>query len=902
MTIFPKKSFKVRTRLGFIAMASILAILLIGVIAWYGFKEARTQISTFQIENIPQLKNSLKLSELGTALEAFSLTIPSATNQQQLNFYQGSLKIRVSEIDELFDQLLLIHEQILARDPDNVNVQMCKQHIISLEENKKNLQANLTQLLAITETMIALENQRQALFDDVSQHTTRIRTNFRKKIDDSNTELQIYLQHLDVVNEGEIGQKTKLLTERLEKLRNIMEGLADSEKMYGSLSIAASSQNKADIENIGDIFNANLPIFMTRIKRIGDSDLDEKIKEDMKVIAKSGIGKESIFDIRQRQFEARGQSATLTAETKQNIFVMRDKIDTIVGLINQENQRGNQATLQKTDEAIKYILILIPLVAAIIAGIAYLLGRSIVRPLTEAVNVANAIAGGNLNNQIEINLDNKDEVNQLLQAFASMQTQLRERIEQDKQVANEALRINSALDSVTTSVFIADNHHQIIYFNKAAESLLTKEENHFRQRFNNFEISKMLGETMDIYHSDPLRQRQLVENLTGSYNSKFKMGDLTIDAMVTPVVNADGERLGTVAEFRDITAQVAVEQEINIVIAAASKGDFQQRIDLSNKTGFFRIFSEGLNQIIDYNQLAVKDTMRMFAALAKGNLTQTITNDYVGAFEQMKQDANETVKKLTDIMTVIKQTADSVGKVVGEISHSNIVLNQRAEEQTKFLEQTGTSTEEITATVRQNADNAKYAAELATIARERAQQGGEVVGHAIVAISEINDSSKRVADIIGVIDEIAFQTNLLALNAAVEAARAGEQGRGFAVVATEVRNLAQRSAAAAKEIKALIQDSVAKVAEGTKLADRSGRVLEEIVVAFKKVSDLIAEIAAASQEQAIGIQQINQTIVQMDKMTQQNATIIEENAVATRILAEQAQNLRQQVAFFDVGV
>jgi methyl-accepting chemotaxis protein len=601
----------------------------------------------------------------------------------------------------------------------------------------------------------------------------------------------------------------------------------------------------------------------------------------MRVIAKSGIGKDNIFAIRQLQFEARAKSATLMAETKQDIFVMRDKIDTIIKLIDQENQQGNQMTLQKTHSAMFSILVLIPLFALVIAMITYWLGRSIVRPLIKAVNVADAIAAGNLDNQIEVNSHSEYEVNQLLKAFSSMQTQLRQRIEQDRRVANEALRINSALDSVTTSVFIADNHHQIIYFNKSAEALLKKEEHHFRQRFNDFEVTQVLGATLDSYHRVPAHQRHLIENLSGSYSSKFKMGDLTIDSTVTPVINADGERLGTVAEFRDITAQVMVEQEINQVVAAASKGDFQPRIDLQNKTGFFHVFSEGLNQIIDYNQQAIKETMRMFSALAKGDLTQTMTNDYVGAFEQLKNDANATVRKLIEIMTVIKQTADSVSRVVEEISQGNVILNSRAEEQTKFLEQTGTNTEEITTTVQQNADNARYATELAINARERAQQGGEVVGQAIVAISEINDSSKRVADIIGVIDEIAFQTNLLALNAAVEAARAGEQGRGFAVVAAEVRNLAQRSAAAAR--------------------DKSGKVLGEIVIAVKKVSDIIAEIAAASQEQSIGIQQINKTIVQMDQMTQQNASLIEESAIATRALAKQAQYLQRQVAFFDIG-
>ena len=897
-----KRTFKVRTRLGFITISAILAIILIGLIAWNGFRKAHTQILTFQKENIAQLKSSLNLSELGTALEAFSLTIPSAKNKEALDFYCDNLKVRMLKIEERIEQLLDIHQRIWMHN-NSSRLQAVKDHIFSLIEIKDNLQANLTNLLEITETTLDLEKKRQALFDNVSQHTSSIRANFRKKIDVSNTELQFYVQHLYTTETDTIEQKTKILAERLEKLRNIMEGLADSEKMYGSLSIAASSQNVSDIKNIADIFNADLPIFMTRINQMNysDADIDKQIKEDMKVIAKSGLGKEGIFRIRQHQFEAQKKSATLMTETKNNITVMRENIDMIVDLIDQESQSNSQATLKKIEEATHYIIVLIPLVAFIIASIAILLGRSIINPLTCAVAVANAIAKGDLNNQINANNQSKDEVNQLLQAFNSMQTQLRERMEKDKRIANEALRINSALDSVTTSVFIADNEHQIIFFNKSAEKLLTKEKSNFKKRFPDFEVKQILGTDLDHYHSHPKHQRQLIEQLIESYNSKFNMGDLTIDSTVTPVVNEEGERLGTVAEFRDITTQVAIEREINVVIDAASKGDFIQRIDLKDKTDFFKIFSEGVNQIIDYNQLAVKDTMRMFAALAKGDLTQTIINDYKGAFEQLKNDANATVQKLTEIMTIIKQTADSVSDVTEEISHSNVVLNQRAEEQANALEQAASNMEEMTTTVQQNADNAKHAAGLATNARELAQQSGAVVGQAIVAISEINTSSRKVADIISIIDEIAFQTNLLALNAAVEAARAGEQGRGFAVVAAEVRSLAQRSSAAAREIKVLIQDSVTKVEEGTKLANRSGESLDEVVDAVRKVSDLVGEIASASQEQSAGIQHVNKTIMQMDKMTQQNASIIEENTSVTYSLTEQAQQLRQQVAFFNLG-
>ncbi len=290
--------------------------------------------------------------------------------------------------------------------------------------------------------------------------------------------------------------------------------------------------------------------------------------------------------------------------------------------------------------------------------------------------------------------------------------------------------------------------------------------------------------------------------------------------------------------------------------------------------------------------------MRVFAALAKGDLTKNIENNYTGTFGRLKDDANITVERLTEIMQDISQQAETVNNASEEIARGNISLGQRTEQQAASLEETSASMEQMTGTVQQNADSSKYAAKLAISAREQAEKGGVVIGSTIRAMTEISKSSKQITEIISVIDEIAFQTNLLALNAAVEAARAGEQGRGFAVVASEVRNLAQRSAAAAKEIKGLIQDSVNKVDEGTQLANKSGETLAEIVIAVKKVNDIITEIASASQEQASGINQVNDAVMQMDQMTQQNASLVEELSTSSNVMKEQVQNLRNLVKFF----
>ncbi|SEQ94691.1 methyl-accepting chemotaxis protein [Nitrosomonas sp. Nm51] len=288
-------------------------------------------------------------------------------------------------------------------------------------------------------------------------------------------------------------------------------------------------------------------------------------------------------------------------------------------------------------------------------------------------------------------------------------------------------------------------------------------------------------------------------------------------------------------------------------------------------------------------------------AVASGDLTSRIEVNSTNETGRLMQALKQMNGNLVDLVGKIRSGTDSIFTSSGEIASGNLDLSQRTEEQASSLEETAASMEELTSTVKQNADNARQANQLASGASEVAVKGGAVVGQVVQTMSAINDSSKKIVDIISVIDGIAFQTNILALNAAVEAARAGEQGRGFAVVATEVRTLAQRSAAAAKEIKELISNSVNKVEDGTRLVDEAGTTMDEIVNAVKRVTDIMAEISAASQEQSSGIEQVNQAVTQMDEVTQQNAALVEEAAAAAESMKEQAEELARAIASFTLS-
>jgi len=413
-----------------------------------------------------------------------------------------------------------------------------------------------------------------------------------------------------------------------------------------------------------------------------------------------------------------------------------------------------------------------------------------------------------------------------------------------------------ALENLSSNVMVADNDLNIIYVNKAMREMAHAVQDDFRRDVPSFDAGRLLGANIDSFHRNPAHQRNLLAGLDKTFTSQISIGGRTLRISANPMVDAGGKRLGTVLEWADRTVELGIEAEINALVQSATSGDLTQRMDLGGKSGVFAEIGKGINQLTE---------------------------------------------NMSEVVSLVQASATEVSRGAVEISQGNADLSQRTEEQAASLEETASSMEQMTSTVKQNADNASQASQLAAAARDQADKGGSVVGQAIRAMTEINEASKKIVDIIGVIDEIAFQTNLLALNAAVEAARAGEQGRGFAVVASEVRNLAGRSASAAKEIKGLIQDSVRKVEEGSQLVTQSGQTLDHIVTAVKKVSDIVGEIAGASREQSAGIEQVNKAVVQLDEMTQQNAALVEQASAASQSMADQAKGLSQMMERYQVS-
>jgi methyl-accepting chemotaxis protein len=457
----------------------------------------------------------------------------------------------------------------------------------------------------------------------------------------------------------------------------------------------------------------------------------------------------------------------------------------------------------------------------------------------------------------------------------------------EQRIANENLRIRNALDKCSTNVMIANAANEIIYMNETVTEMMQRNESELRKALPQFDARKLIGQNIDVFHKNPAHQQSLLAGLRGTYRTQIPVGSLHFSLSASPILDADGHRVGTVVEWADRTQEVAVEHEVAELVQAAARGDFSGRLSTDGKSGFFANLGAGMNQLLDTSEQGLTDVSNVLAAFAEGDLTQRIERDYTGLFGKVKDSANSTAENLTRVMGEVRAAADALTGAANQVSATAQSLSQAASEQAASVEETTESVNVMSASISQNSDNAKVTDSMAAKTSKEAVDGGSAVSQTVIAM-------KQIAAKIGIVDDIAYQTNLLALNAAIEAARAGEHGKGFAVVAAEVRKLAERSQLAAKEIGELADTSVST-------AERAGKLLDAIVPSIQKTSELVQEIAAASAEQSESVVQIGGAMGQLTKATQQNASASEELAATSEELSGQAEQLQQSIAFFNIG-
>ncbi|MBB3812780.1 methyl-accepting chemotaxis protein [Xanthomonas arboricola] len=532
------------------------------------------------------------------------------------------------------------------------------------------------------------------------------------------------------------------------------------------------------------------------------------------------------------------------------LATLRDELASSAKLRYQQQQATNT-------RAMTLSAIALGLIALAGVSLALILGNAISASIRRAVAAVEQLSRGVLD--VDIKVSGKDETVQLASAVYRIRDRLQGVIAAQLEMArrHDAGEMSYRMDE---GAFPGEYGHMV----RAANAL----------------VSSHIAVTM--------RLTQII--------GRYAIGDLSDEMDRLP-----GEKAVLTRTMDEVRANLtAMNDQIKQLAQAAASGDFTARGDADRFQYDFHVMVDSLNQLMATADGNLQSLSSLLQSIAAGDLTARMRGDFNGVFAQMRDDANTTAAQLADIVGRIQHSAISINSAASEIAAGNQDLSQRTEQQAANLEETAASMEELTSTVRQNAEHARQANQLAIGAASVASQGGEIVSKVVGTMAGIEASSRKIADIISVIDGISFQTNILALNAAVEAARAGEQGRGFAVVASEVRTLAQRSTAAAKEIKGLIDDSVQRVAEGSTLVHTAGSTMAEIVASVQRVTDIMGEISAASQEQSAGIEQVNLTVTQMDETTQQNAALVEEATAAARSMEEQAGQLTQAVAVFKI--
>ena len=531
------------------------------------------------------------------------------------------------------------------------------------------------------------------------------------------------------------------------------------------------------------------------------------------------------------------------------------------------------------------LVLLLGLMALILWRIATAVNSSV----GYSVKVAGRIANLQLDNEITIQSD--DELGDLLRALDTMQAKLWEQLEREREVATENARVRSALDVATSGMMIADAEGRVVYVNPAVAQVLKQGEAALRERAPEFRAEQVLGSTFDPLGGDGASSRTPMVGLKATHRARLSLAGMHFDLAATPVFDAAGHRIGTALEWQDRTADTNFRHGLRNVAQKAAAGILTARVEVDTSEERYAELARIFNALMDLTAQAIDEVQRTMAALAEGNLTVRSSAQMMGSFGELNGNANATADALARAIGEVQAAVTAINDAAAEIASGNMDLSKRTEQAAASLEETAAAMEEMTATIKQSAEHAQQAKQIATRAAEVAGDGGQTVEAVVRVMRDIEDSSRRMADITTTIDGIAFQTNILALNAAVEAARAGEQGRGFAVVAAEVRALAQRSATAAKEIAQLINESVAKIAEGANVAERAGRTMSEIVGSSQKVADIIGEITAASIEQAKGLGEVNNAVTQMDQATQANSALVEEMAASAQSMSDQAHQL-----------
>ena len=697
--------------------------------------------------------------------------------------------------------------------------------------------------------------------------------------------LQLATQMILAEDDEEIDEERVAVLKALQNLRYSWLTVMNEARLYMAFRAPASLENLV-------LFRDRVDSLLSQLQAYADDDLltfeqIDSFEQFLATKAQFYSNLSHLIDLHGSE-QWRQDAYLMRTELAPRLQAIESDIDELIRTQKTSITTANRNVSDMVDSQTHQFYWLAVLVIGIVTLIAWALSRRIKNQLGYAVEIADSIASGNLENQIENNAS--DESGQLLAALATMQLELFNRLKLERQIANESARIKTALDNVSSCIMLIDNNLEIVYANPIAESLFAG-----LSTVRQASQKQLRGQSLEKFLA-----REQLNTAIDQGQLEFEIDGMTLASTTNEVINPDGDKLGYVIEWLDRTEELKIEDEIEQLVNSANRGVLSHRIELEGKQDFMLRLATSFNSMLDTMNSTMVDINSVMGQFSKGDLTCHIDRQYEGLFGDVSSRVNLSIETLEQIVAEILITANKVDATSKELDAGNRQLSARSEQQAAALENVTSAMNEITTTVQQNADNAANAQQLMNSAGNEADQGGEIVNRAVAAMDEINNSSGKIGEITDVIDEIAFQTNLLALNASVEAARAGEQGRGFAVVASEVRNLASRSAEAAREIKSLIADSRSKIEHGSELVTESGESLIQIVNRVKDVSSIVSDIAVACREQAEGVNDVNIAINGLDQLTQQNAALAEQASAASSNQYELTRLMKNKLVFFKI--
>ncbi len=927
---------KAKLQIAFGAVA-IMTVIAAGV-AILSFSSTERGFQQVAGHEVPIMTDALRLSVSSREISAAAARFVSARTIDEQRAIATLIGTRSDELKQIMERL----RKSRGASPA----------FLGVEAAAKRLSANLEALKAAISERIALRGKLEAKIDEVHKVHGRIADKLTPIVDDSYFEVVTTAENVGKSSDRAI---KSLIDHGLQRLQTIVEIGGETNLITGLLTASALTSSQPMLVLLEDRFIASAQRARKFLKKLpGDAEfapLKAQIGDllklaEFKVAARSGAVTEA--DRLKRVFRAHEQLTGLLIK--------------LVDDLNFDLVINSESTVKKSGQMVKSLVnaqITGLRNALEIAAQTHLI-TSLISEGAGAKDAASLVpikdrfrASAGLASKIVATLDNP-EIRKTVEELIALGSgadgafALRERELQADAAANKAIQdnvdIQFALDQSAGSLV----QEAETSMNQGA-TVLMDELSRNRALLLMVAIASLVAAgCIGIFYV----QRRLVSRLTAISEAMRRLSQGETDLSVPAV--ADKDEIGAMARalvvFRDAAvektrmerettekerrlAEAKAEEEraaaeektaqerqavaerdaamerltrefeaaVGGIVNAAVAGDFSQRVSLEGKTGFILNLGSSLNAMCANTAQVLDELVAMLGALSEGDLTRRIDADYQGTFAILKDAANTTAARLAETVAAVRAAAEEVATAAAEIAASATDLSQRTEEQAASLEETSASMEEISTTVRKNAENAQEAHRFTASTQDVADRGRAVVTNAVEAMSRIEDSSRQISDIIGVIDEIARQTNLLALNAAVEAARAGDAGRGFAVVASEVRSLAQRSSQAAKDIKDLIGNSTTQVKDGVDLVHRTGQSLQEMVESIKTVARFVGDIANASSEQATGLDHVGRALVQMDQATQQNSALVEENAATAKALEMQAGALTGQVRQFRLG-